>query len=190
MCRALLVIDVQKAFEDKGWGERNHPEAEENIAQILECFRRKRDTVIYIQHVSTNSNSRFYIEKEGVEFKEVATPLAHEAVIQKKVNSAFIGTKLEDRLKEMNIEQVVIVGLTTPHCVSTTTRMSGNLGFDTTLIADATAAFELTDHKGITYNADLVHNLTLATLHEKFARVISTKDWLHEQGGKKGWRGS
>ncbi|MFK3938104.1 cysteine hydrolase family protein [Alkalihalobacillus sp. NPDC078783] len=181
MSRALLVIDVQKAFEDKRWGARNHPEAEENIAQLLEHFRRKGDTVIHVQHVSSYPDSRFYIEKEGVEFKEVATPLAHELIIRKTVNSAFIGTELEDRLKELNIEQVVIVGLTTPHCVSTTTRMSGNLGFDTTLIADATAAFELTDHNGITYDAQTVHNLTLATLHDEFARVINTEDWLKEQ---------
>ncbi|MEN0642424.1 cysteine hydrolase family protein [Alkalicoccobacillus gibsonii] len=182
MKKALLVIDVQMAFEDKKWGTRNNPDAEENIARILEYFRSEGDTVIHIQHVSSHPDSRFYIEKEGVEFKEIVTPLAHESVIQKTVNSAFIGTNLENRLKEMNIEHVVIVGLTTPHCVSTTTRMSGNLGFHTTLIADATAAFELTDYRGITYGADLVHNLTLATLHEEFARVIRTEDWLREQG--------
>lgn len=181
MRKALLVIDVQKAFEDKKWGERNNLDAEENIDQILEHFRREGETVIHLQHVSSHRDSRFYIEKEGVEFKEIVTPLAHESVIQKTVNNAFIGTNLENRLKETNIEHVVIVGLTTPHCVSTTTRMSGNLGFHTTLIADATAAFELTDYRGVTYGADLVHNLTLATLHEEFARVIRTEDWFREQ---------
>lgn len=139
MRKALLVIDVQKAFEDKKWGTRNNPYAEENIAQILEHFRREGDTVIHIQHGSSHPDSRFYIGKEGVKFKEIVTPLAQELVIQKTMNSAFIGTNLENCLKEMDVEHVVIVGLTTPHCVSTTTRMSGNLGFHTTLIADATA---------------------------------------------------
>lgn len=57
----------------------------------------------------------------------------------------FIGTHLEEYLKQHTIGNVVITGLTTPHCVSTTSRMSGNLGFNTYLISDSTAAFGLTD---------------------------------------------
>lgn len=74
------------------------------------------------------------------------------------MNSSFIGTNLEDYLKENKIETVIITGLTTPHCVSTTARMSANLGFNTYLVSDATAAFGMKDQNGQYYDAETIHN--------------------------------
>ena len=96
-------------------------------------------------------------------------------VIQKHVNSAFIGTNLEPYLREQGYHTLVITGLTTPHCVSTTTRMAGNLGFQTFLVDDATAAFEIVAADGTVYSAEDVHKLSLATLHNEFVTVVSTQ---------------
>lgn len=90
------------------------------------------------------------------------------------MNSAFIGTDLEDYLRSKEITSVVITGLTTPHCISTTTRMRSNLGFQTMLISDATAAFELKDHMGISYDPETVHQVSLATLHDEFAAIFTS----------------
>ena len=87
--------------------------------------------------------------------------MIEEVIITKKVNSCFIGTNLEKLLKVNEISTVVITGLTTPHCVSTTTRMSGNLGFDTYLISDATASFGMKDQNDIYYDAATIHNISL-----------------------------
>lgn len=119
---------------------------------------------------------------EGSEFKDSVKPIEGEVVIQKKVNSAFIGTNLEEYLRANGIEKVVIVGLTTPHCVSTTTRMSGNLGFDTYLISDATAAFGMKGPNDIYYNAEEIHAISLATLHEEFATILTTKEMMRIMG--------
>lgn len=174
----LMVIDVQKAFEDKKWGTRNNRNTEENIRILLENWRKKQFPVIHIQHISDKENSLFYPSKESFKFKEIANPIDDEIVFNKTVNSAFIGTNLEKYLKRHNIKEVVIVGLTTPHCVSTTTRMSGNLGFNTYLVSDATAAFELKGADGVHYSAEQVHNVSLATLHDEFATVLTTKELL------------
>lgn len=115
---------------------------------------------------------------EGSKFKDMVKPIEGEVVIQKKVNSAFIGTNLEEYLRANGIEKVVIVGLTTPHCVSTTTRMSGNLGFDTYLISDATAAFGMKGPNDIYYSAEEIHAISLATLHEEFATILTTKEMM------------
>lgn len=177
---ALIIVDVQSAFDDKKWGERNNPDAEENISKILNMWRLKNWQVIYIQHKSDNPSSVFYPKNEGFKFKEIVTPINGEVIITKKVNSSFIGTNLEEFLRENQISTIVITGLTTPHCVSTTTRMSGNLGFKTYLISDATAAFGMKDQNNIYYNAETIHNVSLATLHNEFATVLTTEKLINK----------
>jgi nicotinamidase-related amidase len=81
--------------------------------------------------MSDNPSSVFYPKNTGFDIKELVKPKDEELIITKKVNSSFIGTNLKEFLKINRITSVVITGLTTPHCVSTTTRMSGNLGFNT-----------------------------------------------------------
>lgn len=175
---ALIIIDVQEAFEDEKWGERNNPNAEKNISEILQVWRARGLEVIHVRHTSDNSNSVFHPSHRGFNIKEVVKPLESEVLMTKKVNSSFIGTNLENYLLENHIRTVVITGLTTPHCVSTTTRMSGNLGFDTYLISDATAAFGLTDQNGDYFDPETIHNVTLATLHDEFATVMTTEELL------------
>ena len=105
-------------------------------------------------------------------------PMEGEHVEEKKVNSAFIGTGLEWYLRKNNFDTVVIAGLTTDHCVSTSTRMAGNLGFQTYVVADATATFDRTGNDGKHYSADDVHSCALASLHGEFATVLNTEDLL------------
>lgn len=177
---ALIIVDVQKAFDDKKWGERNNLNAEENISKILQLWREKGWSVIHIQHTSDNPSSLFYPENEGFAIKKIVEPIDEEVIITKKVNSSFIGTNLEEILKGNGIETVVITGLTTPHCVSTTTRMSGNLGFATYLISDATAAFGMKDQNEIYYDAATIHNISLATLHDEFATILTTEQLIND----------
>jgi nicotinamidase-related amidase len=176
--KALIIVDVQKAFDDKKWGERNNVQAEENIHNILQLWREKGWTVIYIQHMSDNPSSLFYPNNKGFSIKEIVEPIDGEVIITKKLNSSFIGTNLEGFLKGNKLTTVVITGLTTPHCVSTTTRMSGNLGFNTYLISDATAAFGMKDHNGKYYDAETIHNISLATLHDEFATILKTEELI------------
>ena len=176
--RALLIVDVQKAFENEKWGERNNLQAEANMRKLLDVWRANGDHVIYVQHRSDNPASVFYYGQKGYEIKDIVKPEGEEVIFTKKVNSAFIGTNLENYLHDNHLSEVVITGLTTPHCVSTTARMSGNLGFNTYLISDATAAYGLTDQNEHYHDPELVHSLTLATLHEEFATVLTTEAFL------------
>jgi nicotinamidase-related amidase len=178
---ALLILDVQKGFEDAYWGKRNNPQAEDNILLLLTEWRIRGWEVIYSQHLSLLPQSPLnYQNKLGVEFKEQVKPLVHEVVFQKNVNSAFIGTKLETYLKDKQISTVVMTGLSTQHCVSTTTRMASNLGFQTYLVSDATAAFELTDYNGTKYLPEVIHQVELATLNQEFATIIHTNELIKE----------
>jgi nicotinamidase-related amidase len=125
-----------------------------------------------------DSDSPLHASQPGFAFKAEVLPLEGEPIITKDVNSAFIGTDLKERLDQAGIQDLVIAGLTTNHCVSTTTRMAGNLGYQTYLISDATAAFDSVGIHGEHYPADLIHLTTLASLKDEFAEIKETTELL------------
>jgi nicotinamidase-related amidase len=172
---ALLIIDVQKGLKDPKWGPRNNPAAEQNIGRLLEYWRASSRPIIHIQHCSTEPESPLRPDRPGCAFQDVVQPQADEPVFQKSVNSAFIGTALETYLREQGINTLVAVGLTTNHCVSTTVRMAGNLGFTTFVVSDATATFDRESPDGTVYKAAQVHDISLASLHGEFATVVTTE---------------
>ena len=134
--------------------------------------------IVHIRHCSINPESPLRPELPGNAFKEEAQPLPDEIIFSKTVNSAFIGTELEQYLRENGLISLVIIGLTTDHCVSTTTRMAGNLGFETVLVADATATFERVGFDGTHFTAEEMHSINLASLHGEFCTVHSTLEVL------------
>ncbi|MEL6250667.1 MAG: cysteine hydrolase family protein [Bacteroidota bacterium] len=177
---ALLLIDIQKGMDEiEYWGgNRNNPDAEEKALQILAKWRELRLPVYHVQHSSQNPLSKLHHTQPGFELKDGFKPQDGEPLIVKNVNSAFIGTDLKEQLDKAGIDTLVIVGLTTNHCVSTTTRMAGNFGFHTYLISDATATFDRIGINGEKYSSDVVHLTTLASLNEEFAEVVDTEDIL------------
>jgi nicotinamidase-related amidase len=179
---ALILVDVQNGFDDPRFGSRNNPDAEANIAALLTAWRASGRPVIHVKHKSTLPGSPLRPGQAGNDIKPQAAPRGSEPVIGKTVNSAFIGTDLEARLRAAGIDSVVIVGLTTDHCVSTTTRMAGNLGFQTLLVADATATFDRAGPDGIVYPAETIYRVELASLHGEFATVVDSADVLAALG--------
>ena len=179
---ALLLIDIQQGLDDAYWGARNNPDAERHIAALLAAWRHTKRPVIHVQHMSQTPNSPLRPDQPGNAFKPEAAPKSGEPVFQKTVNSAFIGTMLEAHLRDHRIDTVVIVGLTTDHCVSTTTRMAANLGFTAIVVSDATATFERTGPDGEHHSAEQMHKLALASLHGEFATVRRTSEVLAELG--------
>src|SRR6266571_2338965 len=179
---ALIVIDVQQAHDDPRFGRRNNPEAEGRIAVLLDAWRTNGLPVIHVQHLSVRPDSAFHPSQPGVAIKPIVAPRDDETLVQKSANSAFIGTTLEQMLHERGIETVVLTGLTTPHCVSSTARMASNLGFATYVVADATAANEGTLYlnfpggSAIESDPELAHAISLATINGEFVTVVDTAE--------------
>jgi nicotinamidase-related amidase len=175
---ALIVIDVQKAFDEweAGGRHRNNPDAIKRIAELLGQFRAKRAPIFHVRHASLNPASRFRADQPGYAVKDEAREQVGEPVIVKHVNSAFIGTDLEARLRQACIENLVIVGVTTNHCVETTTRMAGNLGFKAKLVRDGTWTFDRDGIDGERFSAEQVHAMTLANLSGEFAEIVTAAE--------------
>ena len=177
----LLTIDVQKGmdvFREKY--HRNNPDLERNIARLQQAWRESGRPLIHVQHLSKLPNSPLRPGQPGVEIKDEVQPLPGEPVVQKSVNSAFIGTTLEADLRRRGVTTLVMVGLQTNMCVSTTARMAGNLGFATYVVSDATATFDNTGPDGKRYESALLHDVALADLHGEFATVVDTATILRQ----------
>jgi nicotinamidase-related amidase len=170
----LLVVALQQGFDAPAWGRRNNPHLELRASELLRAWRGTGRPVVHVRHMSTDPSSPLRPGQPGNAFKPETAPIAGEAVIEKRVNSAFIGTSLETDLRRAGCRGLVIVGLTTNHCVSTTARMAGNLGFVTCVVSDATATFDRVGPDGVAYRAEHIHAMALSDLHGEFATVVDT----------------
>ena len=177
---ALIIIDVQDGLDDPKLGNRNNPDAESNMARLLENWRANQRPIFHVQHMSTRETSPLHPDNTGNAIKSIVAPQGDEPVIQKTVNCDFIGTEMESRLRDADIQSLVIIGLTTNHCVSASARMAGDMGFKTYVVDDATAAHDTTSYDGIVHPAETVHTIALASLHHEFATIVSTDELLGE----------
>ena len=175
---ALMIIDVQVGLDDPAQGERNNPGAERNIATLLAAWRRLGLPVVHVQHDSVEAESKLRPELPGNAIKPEARPHDSETLVRKQTNSAFVGTGLEQQLRERGIARLVVAGLTTDHCVSATVRSAADHGFDVTLVTDACAAFGRTGFDGRYYSGDEIHRNNLVSLDGEFCRLRDSAELL------------
>ena len=175
---ALLLIDVQVGVDVlEHWGgptgRRNNPDAEQVMLDLLAAWRAAGRTVAFTRHDSREAASplKFSLptgaQKPGFEIG------ADDIVVEKDVNSGFVGTSLEIDLRRAGIDRLVVVGFFTNMCVETTVRMAGNLGFDTYLVPDACATTNRVGPDGSDHDPELVHQMTVANLHGEFGTAIA-----------------
>jgi nicotinamidase-related amidase len=169
---ALLLIAVQKGWDEPYWGRRSHPEAEARMAELARAFRTAGLEVVHIAADSRDPSSPLFPSEPGHRFKAEAEPAPGEAVFHTHGQSAFTGTGLEDHLRERGIERLVLAGFTVSHAVSSTARAACDLGFRTVVLRDATVAFERDDVDGNRMAAQALHEAGLAELHGEVAMVL------------------
>ena len=174
---ALILIDIQKGFDDVDYWSagrgRNNLEMEANARKLLDYARQNKWQIAHIQHASTEENSPLRQGGEGFEFKTGFEVMEGELHFVKSVNSAFIGTDLEKSLRAGQVKTLVICGISTEHCVSTTTRMAANLGFEVILVCDACHAWP---HGNL--SAEEIHNAEITILEGEFAKIVTLSELI------------
>lgn len=172
---ALLLIGVQKGFEEPIWGHRNNPQAEERLQVLLNCWRDLQMPIYHVRHSAKQAESPLARNKAGNEFKDFVHPKKGEYLVEKTANSAFVGTGLEALLRRHRQEVLVIAGFTANHCVDATARSAGDLGFTTFVVSDATVAFDRVGSDGRRMRAADIHRAVMANLNQEFASVLDSQ---------------
>jgi nicotinamidase-related amidase len=172
---ALLVVDVQKAFDDaEYWGRRNNPECEANIGALIAAWREHGRPLVFVRHDSVEPASPLRPGLPGNDLQDVVSG-EPDLLVTKHVNSAFYGEPdLDGWLRERGIGSIALCGITTNHCVETTARMGANLGYEVLFAIDATHTFDRAGPDGEIVTADELARATAASLHEEFATVVRT----------------
>ena len=177
----LLLIDVQVGIDVLShWGgptgRRNNHDAEVKMLKLLAAWRKANLQVAFTRHDSREAASPLKFSLPTGAQKPGFEPNELDIVVEKDVNSGFIGTSLEVQLRRAKISRLIIVGFFTNFCVETTTRMSGNLGFDTYLVDDCCSTSNRVGPDGIDRDPELVHAMTVANLHGEFCTAITCDD--------------
>jgi nicotinamidase-related amidase len=174
----LLPIDMQQGFEDPKWPRRWNRQVDANGQSLIRHWRERGRPIIHVRHDSIVKDSTLHPDSPGNRHRPGFEPQGDEPLVTKGVNSAFIGTDLDLRLKRIGAQHVVTFGISTDMCVSTTIRTGANMGWDMILAEDASDCFELPDGNGGTISAEAIHRAHVATLGFEFCRVMTTAELL------------
>jgi len=148
------------------------------MARLLAAWRDNKRPIIHVRHMSTEPQSTYRPGQEGNEFKREVLPLPGERIVEKRTNSAFIGTTLSIDLTALGTKTLVVVGVITNNSVEATVRMAGNLGYEAYVVADATATVDKVDYDGVLRPAEVVHAMALANMNDEYAQVVTTAEVL------------
>ena len=172
----LLPIDMQRGFDTPQWPRRWNAQSDANGLALLKKWRESGRPIIHVRHDSVVEGSTLHPDNPGNQLRPGFGPIDGEQLVSKSVNSAFIGTDLDLKLRRLGARHVVAFGISTDMCVSTTIRTGSNMGWDMVLVADACDCFDLPDGNGGTIPAETVQAAHVATLGYEFCKVVSTSE--------------
>lgn len=178
--RALLVIDVQNEYFEKGQLPVCYPENTlPNIIQAINESKKSGIDVIIIQHTIENQEATvFKKETFGWKLHDSISSVSADLYIEKKLPSSFYGTNLQNWLDEKEIDTVVICGYMTQFCCDSTAKHAFHLGYNVEFLSDATATLGFENYAG-SVSAKELHNAILVHQAVRFSQVLSTSQWIN-----------
>ena len=171
---ALVVVDMCRGFIDPSspLGFKCDELIQANII-LVNKFREMNLPVIFTttiyRDISEASVFRSKIpalnilkpDSEETSFLAELSPYSEDILVEKKFASSFFGTNLADDLRRMNVDSVVISGVTTSGCVRATALDSLQNNFLTTVAEDCVGDRDLNAHRA-----------NLFDLQSKYADVV------------------
>ena len=134
--RVLLIIDMQKAMFSPDNPMYDLDGVIERINLLADIFRKQGDQIIFIQH--DGSNEAFCMP--GTEDFKILTALPvgeDDLLISKTANDSFYKTELQEKLDHLDIEELVVTGVSTDFCIDATIKSALVKEYSVTIISNA-----------------------------------------------------
>jgi len=160
MKSAVLVIDVQHGLFDAGPRPYEADEVVQRINNLTSQARAKRVPVIFIQHEQKTGMLEY--GSENWELQQGLTVHDTDLKVRKTTPDSFLRTDLQEILKAIGVDNVIICGYASEFCVDTTTRRAAALGYTVQLVSDAHTTHDK-DHATAKQIRDH-HNATLPSI--------------------------
>lgn len=177
MKQVLVLIDLQNDYFPGGVLPLSEIEsAVANARQLLEHFRKLKQPVIHIQHISIKAGSFFFLPNtSGVQINRQVQPLDDEIIITKHYPNSFRETKLLTTLTEWQPDEIVFCGAMSHMCVDATVRAAFDFKFNCTVARDACTTMDLSFEKSV-IPAKSVHGAFMAALQSVYAKVNPVRE--------------
>ncbi len=178
---ALLLVDLQNDYFDFGrFPLEQINDATHNALLLLSHFRKEALPIIHIQHIFKDSQAPFFAcGSEGVNIHQSVKPIENEIVIVKHQIDSFIDTELDQKLIELGIDKLVVVGAMAQACIQTLCRTATFKGYQCQLVEDAIAAPSLSRKEHNFTGAQLV-SANILSLSFGGATEIKTADLINK----------
>lgn len=183
---ALILVDIQNDYfpsvSDSKMPLPAMDNASRHAANILAAARKGGVKIIHVKHVMASDSAPFFHPGTlGAEIHDSVAPQSGETIVEKTRPNSFVGTGLQDLLREATIEHLIVCGAMSQMCIDATVRGGVDLGFKVTLAHDACAAANVT-HNGTSVPSEMVHAAIMAPLAASYANVQPTAEIILKLG--------
>ena len=168
---ALVLIDCQNTYTRGVMELEGVQPALDEAAALLERARAAGIPIFHVQH-DAGPGSPYDIRADIGAIVDRVAPRGDEPVIVKEFPNAFVQTDLDQRLKAIDVSNLLVVGFMTHMCVNSTSRGAFSLGYAPTVVAAATATRALPDPTGNEVAAAALQSASLAGLADLVAVVV------------------
>lgn len=170
---ALIMIDCQNTYRT---GVMQLTDVEQAIVEAKKLLQRARDMQIPVIHIRHDGGegSPYDLTTDIGQISDEVSPIDGEIVITKNFPNAFVLTELDERLKTLGVENIVLAGFMTHMCVNSTAHGGFNLGYKPTIVASTTATRPLMAAHGKIVPAQQVQDGAIAATRDLYAAVVDT----------------
>ena len=173
----LVLIDLQYEYLAGPIASPDARRAIANSARLLARARAAGTAIFHVAHKGRPGGLFDRAAERGAIVAELA-PLEGEPVIEKGLPNAFASTDLQGQLAATERKNVILAGLMTHMCISSTARAGLDLGYRITVDANSCATRDLPDGRGGGIAASTIHEVALAELSDRFAIIARGDDAL------------